>query len=712
MPGLLQRRADNDTMTRLTRQQHELVTTKEPNVLCLASAGSGKSTTLVYRIHHLISNRGIDAGKIRLYSFSRTATSEIREKLEGLLHPHDFSRLEVSTFHAYAYHLLLRNAQTIGIETSKMGLWNDNQLEGLIKHTGHRMMAQGAIESEPSASRLESILANYRSFRHENQLPHHISPDDQRILTSVVSYMNDTVVYTYADLLSLTIRIFTQHPEILKKEQSSLTHLILDEAQDTQGEVFTILALLLNDQHEFTAVGDIQQNLYGFTGADPDNLIQYSKMRNCTIMQLNQTFRFGKTIADVANRVVADLAIEDRYKIKTRTEKQSMNVRYMKIDPYSASRAVIKTIRGWYEQGSEYTQMFVLARTNRELLAHAKALITEQIPFVNRGVSFSSRKEIQHILSAINIVNANRREDWIEFVKPYRVGIDTTMVTNAFEALGHGTIRQLRALIEGVKIPKIGPKRQAEFLELIDILLSLEQLVSQNCHDMRQFAHEMKITDCEYMITASSSEDGIDVIQERWEYIDLLTDLARQNEDSVSTLPAFIQTAFDIQPANQANAVTLMTIHRAKGMNLPFVILDTKKFFSFSTDEKEIQWEKFALYVGITRAEKQLVYLVDPANTKTHYLTTEVKRNLIDSDERGYQASHGGGDLFSQVAQLASGRAKDYPIRVKKVISASEKAMQLEVHSRKLWFPKSSIAVDRTTKQIYCAYWIAQQHGL
>lgn len=702
----------------LTKQQESLKVTDEQNILCLASAGSGKSFTLVHRITHLINDKKVKPEDIYLFSFSRTATQEIREKLAEALGKHILQRMYISTFHAYAYKIVMEQAKVLKLNKDTMSIIGSNQLEALLKYTGKRMIEKGEIYQSLGRADLQQILAVYTKARHFNDYSG-LASYQKYVLKDVIEYMERKQTYTFDDLLELVKNLFYKHPIHATYYANQFKYLILDEAQDTSSYVFEILRLLLNDTHHFTAVGDIQQNLYGFTGCDPDNLISFAKDRNCKIMQLNQTFRFGETICDLANEVVKDLDIEDEYKINTETVQVSKNPVYIHVeDRNDALKSGVEAIEKWISEGVELKDIYVLARTNRELQEYMNELLKKEIPATNRGESFLKRKEIEFILSALAILKNNNREDWLLFVKPLPVGINTKIVNLAFADF-EGSLEELKDRINNKSILGIGAKRKKEFNQLFETLYYLAKALENNLRDFKEIGKLLGIKDTDFMSTAQTTAEGTSIQDERWEYLEVLTQMSKEYRGSILTFPEYLKTYFDVDSSNDQNAVTLLTIHKSKGMTLPYVVLDTKKFFSFANSAKEELWEKFCLYVGITRAKHELYYLFKPDNPCINYVPDEVAELVIPEEmlesrkeKPTKKEPETQQDILLKLAGLVTGSNHTVELKVNTILQSTDKAIHLESNGLKHWIPKSAMSVSVAKEKIFIATWYAQSKGL
>jgi DNA helicase-2/ATP-dependent DNA helicase PcrA len=687
-----------------TPQQKAIAESEDQNIFSLASAGSGKTTTIVFRILYLIKALRVRPESIILFSFSRSATHTIRQELTQALGENTVRKMTISTFHAYAYQIVKDNASTLDIKPDELSLIGNAELESLLKTTAQRLHDRGSVGRVITTEDLPSLMTGYRQIRTQGgkfagQLFH------QKILSDCISYMDFKSLYTFDDLLFLTDSLFSKHKDVADRYASAFSHMILDEAQDTSPKVFDILYRLLTKEHHFMCTGDIQQLLYGFLGCSPRKLIQFSKDRKCVIHRLDETFRFGPSIAKVANSIVNDLSLEEEYKLRTQTTQKSKPVTFHPISKETIGKTICDQITAWRDSGVNYDQMYIIARTNRELISITQELLRAGIPAVNRGEGFLQRREIKHILSALQIIKSCRRDDWLTFINPYPVGIDAKMVGRVFANFS-GTLDQMETFIRTIDISGIGPKRKEEFIQLITYLKAVEGMIkTEERLDFRAVARALHLNQTTYMTTNEKTREGESIVEERWKFIDALSDLSQSLAAPPMNIAEHIKLSFDVPVHDQSNAVTLQTAHRSKGMTLPYVIVSTQRFFSFAKTEQEIQWEKYALYVSATRAKEQLVFLVDPNRAAARYAPKEWQEAFVSQSSQA-------GTPSKTLRSLATGKNHPVPIYPTKVIDVRPKAVHLQIKSRRLWFPRSAISTNEEGTKVFAASWIAEQHNL
>jgi DNA helicase-2/ATP-dependent DNA helicase PcrA len=486
---------------------------------------------------------------------------------------------------------------------------------------------------------------------------------------------------------------------------------ILDEAQDTAKSVFEVLRLLITQKHGFCAIGDIEQCLFGFAGCSPENLIAYANERGCHILTLHETFRFGPTIASLANRVVDDMDIEKRFKISTTTSQDSAPIAsYPVEDPKLPQQQVLDIVNSWRNRGIPLSSMAVLCRTNKELSEYMALLNANGIACQNKGLSMLNRLEVKHMLSAVSLIQNNNLDDWITIINQYAIGVDSVTMSAVFEGFT-GSLTQMKAHMAAKPIVGVGPGRINVISSMVDKILTMKRLIDAGEKDFYKLAEVINIRETKFIKTARLNAEGQSLAEERLEFLGVLTRLAKEYGPNIYGFREYLQTLMDYDGSDQhtRQAVNLLTVHKSKGMTLPYTILDTKRFFTMLDHPQAHLWEQFCLYVGITRAKYELHLFYDPNQPTAEYIVEDplVRRQI--RNQRLERESQAVASPLEQLKMMELGSGT-VPIDIERLIHPTNNAVLVQVNGRETWIPKKALRVRGD--HVFVSLWKAKELGL
>ena len=602
-------------------QQAEAVKTTEGPLLIMAGAGSGKTRVLTHRIAYLVVEKEVYPSKILAITFTNKAAREMRERIDGLLGNGTTQSMWVSTFHSMCVRILRRNIDRIGISKNFSILDSADQLS-VVKNVSKELNIDSkrfeprAILNAISSAKNECITSDmYKAKMNPN------NPYESVIAQVYEGYekrLRRNQSLDFDDLIMTTITLFERVPDVLEYYQNKFQYIHVDEYQDTNHSQYKLVQLLAKKFKNICVVGDSDQSIYRWRGADIGNILSFEKdYPNAKAILLEQNYRSTKRILQAANEVIENN--ESRYPKKLRTD----NLEGEKIVVYNAyneqeeSQFVVQTIQKLIENEQYSLDDFaILYRTNAQSRVMEEVLVKSNMSYqIVGGTKFYDRKEIKDLLAYLRLI-ANNDDDLslARIINEPKRNIGAT----SFDKIATYAITQDRSIFDAMnEVLFMGLTQRAansveKFRELIEGFtkmqdyLSVTELVEQviDKSGYRQMLENEKTIEAESRL--ENIEEFLSVtkaFEERSDdksLIAFLTDLA---------LVADIDS-LDKEDTSKGNII-LMTMHSAKGLEFPvvFIIGMEENIFPHSRsldDVAEMEEERRLAYVGITRAEKRL----------------------------------------------------------------------------------------------------------
>jgi DNA helicase II / ATP-dependent DNA helicase PcrA len=615
----------------LNPQQCEAVTASDGPVIVYAGPGSGKTRVLTHRLAYLVGELGIYPGSIMAVTFTNKAASEMRERAERLLSGR-LKGLQIGTFHAICARLLRREAEHTPYRSDYLIYDTDDQISVINQ-------AFVNLNIDPKRFSARNILNQISNAKNEL-----ITPDKFR----AVNYFGEVVARVYAayqglllassamdfdDLLMQTVLLLRDNAEVREKYQRIYEYILVDEFQDTNMAQYELVQLLGQPQNNIFVVGDEDQGIYAFRGADYRNVMQFRRdYPNAKMIVLAQNYRSTQIVLDVAravidknpHRVQKDLFTERKGGVK-------VNV-FEAYDEKEESQYIAQKINDFKRnQTLDYKNFAVMYRTNAQSRAMEETFVNENIPYILiGGVGFYKRREIRDLLAYLRLIH--NPDDIVSFNRVINVprrGIgDKSLATfQSWAAHERMTYAEaLNALADGAESPLAGraSKPLIEFATMI--------------RDWRKTAESGRLVDLfddmmirlKYRFYLREISDTPEQLVEREENLNALRGRLQTSQEDGDSLSDFLTEAalvadIDTAPDNR-NAVTLLTLHAAKGLEFPVVFItgveDGLLPHSRSLDEpEEMAEERRLMYVGITRAKDRL------------YLTYAFRRSLFGNSD-------------------------------------------------------------------------------
>lgn len=602
----------------LNTEQREAVFHTEGPVLILAGAGSGKTRVLTHRIAYLIEEKGVNPWNIMAITFTNKAAGEMRERVDKIV-GFGAESIWVSTFHSSCVRMLRRFIDRLGYDTN-FTIYDADDQKTLMKDICKRLNIDTKVYKE------KAILAAISSAKDEL-----ISPEEYE-LQNMADFSKKKVILAYKeyqkelkknnaldfdDLIVKTVELFQSCPDVLEYFQERFRYIMVDEYQDTNTAQFKFVSLLASKYQNLCVVGDDDQSIYKFRGANIGNILGFEKVfSNAKVIRLEQNYRSTQNILNAANQVIQNNMERKRKTLWTENEEgEKLHFRQF-MNAYEEAEYVVGEISKKVREGDgEYRDFAVLYRTNAQSRLFEEKLLMANIPYkLVGGVNFYARKEIKDLLAYLKTVD-NAKDDLAvrRIINVPKRGIGATTLSRVQDYASERGIGFYDALREAEQIPSIGRAavKVEPFVTFIQTLRSKQEFLSpsellKDIIESTGYVEELR-------------NEGTDEAEARIENIDeLITKVVSyEEENEAPTLSGFLEEVALVADIDSVdgddNQVLLMTLHSAKGLEFPYVYLAGMEdgiFPSYMTitadDPTEIEEERRLCYVGITRAMKEL----------------------------------------------------------------------------------------------------------
>lgn len=604
----------------LNPAQREAVLTVEGPLLVLAGAGSGKTRVLTTRIAHLIEQHGVDPREILAVTFTNKAAGEMRDRIARLL-GHEPSGMWVGTFHAIGARVVRANAHLVG-RTPAFTIYDQDDTVSLVKRVMERVNVS-AKEWSPQA-----ILASISDAK--NAL---VSADEYSrlaldahskacaaVYTALEPALRQANAVTFDDLLTLPVQLLTEHAHILQRFRERFRYILVDEYQDTNRAQYRFVALLGGGTGNVAVVGDDDQSIYGWRGADIRNILDFEKdFPAAHVVRLEENYRSTPQILELANAAIS-LNTERRGKTLRSTRPPGDPVSVVAaLDERDEADFVVEEIQGrrFSARGRALRDFAVLYRTNAQSRALEEALRRHGIPYRLIGsVRFYDRKEIRDLMAYLKLVaNPNDDEAFRRAIAVPRRGVGESSVATLADAAYAARIPLLTAATDPHMTSALRPAARNALADFAALIHRLRDAARESSVDgvLRDLVEAIRFAD-------HLKSEGPDSAERMENVRELITSAAETviddgGEVGLTPLDHFLQRATLVAGVDaldpNADALVLMTLHNAKGLEFPIVFITGLEEGLFplarSREQPELlEEERRLFYVGITRAEEAL----------------------------------------------------------------------------------------------------------
>lgn len=692
---------------KLNEQQKEGVFTTEGAVLILAGAGSGKTGVLTHRIAHLIDDLGVNSYNILAITFTNKAAKEMKERVDRLVGMGADSAW-IMTFHAACVRILRRYICRIGYDNN-FTIYDTDDQKSVIKDILKRK------NLDPKQYKDRTILSVI-----SNAKDNLISPDDMyqssggnyntmktaEIYREYQEQLKKNNAVDFDDIIGLTVKLFNEDKEVLRYYQERFRYIMVDEYQDTNRAQFNLIRLLAGGHGNLCVVGDDDQSIYKFRGADINNILDFEKYFNdAKIIKLEQNYRSTQKILDVANEVIKNNAGRKDKRLWTSVKDGTKVIFNVYENGYEEARGIAEDIAHRHlHDRKDYSDFAILYRTNAQSRSLEEKLIEKNIPYrIYGGINFYARREIKDILAYLKTID-NARDDLAvkRILNVPKRGIGATSVAKVDDYAYENDITFYVALRQAKEVPGLqrAVSKVEGFVTQIEVLKSKSQYIGVG-KLIEEIIETVGYSD--YIDAESESDEQA---TERRQNIDELISKAVQYEETVDepSLSGFLEEVAlvaDIDNLDENNdMVSLMTIHSAKGLEFPIVYLAGMEdglfpsYMSISTgDESDIEEERRLCYVGITRAKETLI--MSAARMRTVRGETQMNRTSRFVREIPKELLAESAQMLKKNSEYSSITGKDHmelPIRKRGQVAFN--SYQREAISNTVFDKKTDSAPD------------------
>ena len=610
----------SELLAQLNDKQQEAVRFTEGPLLILAGAGSGKTRVLTYRMAYLIQEKGVMPWNILAITFTNKAAGEMRTRVDSLIGP-SASGIWVSTFHAMCVRILRRHIDRIGYDRSFTIYDTDDSrtlMRSVIKtmNIDSKMFRERSVLAAVSSAKNQMIGVK----EYEQEACDYREEVIARLYREYQAQLKNSNALDFDDLLLETIRLFETCPDVLAEYRNRFRYIMVDEYQDTNRVQFELVRALAGENGNLCVVGDDDQSIYKFRGADIRNILSFEEsFPGAKVVKLEQNYRSTGKILDTANAVIANNRGRKEKSLWTDNGTGEPIEFHQYEDGNEEACSVVGDIAKRFREGCSYNDFAILYRTNAQSRLFEEQMVRRSIPYkLVGGVNFYARREIKDVLAYLKTIESGRDEIALKrIINVPRRGIGDTTIgriedyaranrIGLFEAMERvGEIRSIsrgKAKIDSFVLMIRTLRKQSEEMSLLDLFDSV--LEATGYRDTFETMDE------------DEAEDRLDNLAElRSKLADFMGQCADNEEEA--TLSAFLQdvalvTDLDLLE-DEADYVVLMTLHGAKGLEFDQVYMTGMEdgvFPGFMTitsgEEEEMEEERRLCYVGITRARKRL----------------------------------------------------------------------------------------------------------
>lgn len=601
----------------LNKEQKEAVITTEGPCLVIAGAGSGKTKVLTHKIAYLMNEKGIKPWNILAITFTNKAANEMKERITNLI-GESSNDMWVGTFHAICIRILRKYIDRIGF-SSDFIIFDTSDQKTLVKQCIKEFNLDDKIFSDRSVLTEISNAKNEMLTPIQYNLRTNGENRKQKIAQVYELYqkrLKDNNALDFDDIINYTIQILTENPDALEYYSERFQYVLVDEYQDTNKAQFTLITLLAAKHGNITAVGDNDQGIYSFRGADISNILNFEKdFPGTKIIKLEQNYRSTSAILNAANAVIKNNEKKYEKNLWTKNEKGHLPTVVRTDNEYEEANYIVEQInhlkREEYYKNKDFT---ILYRTNAQSRSIEDILRREDMPYkIIGGLKFYERKEIKDIIAYLRLIH--NKADNLSLQR---------VINEPKRGIGQTSLEKIETLARANEISMYEVIKNAEQYGLNKVFLNSREFI-QTIEDLSEQKDKMLVSELTKEIlnktgyTRALELENTAQAESRIENLDEFLTVAMEfeEENAENSLAEFLESitlSSDIDGMEDSeDTVTLMTLHSAKGLEFPVVFLvgmEEGLFPSYRSigEQRELEEERRLCYVGITRA-KEYLYL-------------------------------------------------------------------------------------------------------
>lgn len=600
----------------LNPEQKQAVMHTEGPLLVLAGAGSGKTRVLTNRIAYLVEEKLIRPWNILAITFTNKAAREMKERMEKLIGP-EANNIWVGTFHATCVRILRREIERLGYDRSFVIYDSDDQ-KTLVKtcldqlNINDKNFPPKTVLHEISRAKDELIDAEKFKLLYGS---------DYRMSKIAALYelyqqkLKANNALDFDDIILLTIKVFSSFPEVLDYYADKFRYILVDEYQDTNTAQYMLVSMLATKHGNICVVGDDDQMIYGWRGANLRNILDFEKdYPNCRVIKLEQNYRSTKTILTAANHVIKNNGGRKDKELWTQNTEGSLLNRYEAVDERDEAYYIASTMKALKSSGKSYNEMAILYRLNAQSRILEEMLMKQGIPYkIYGGLKFYARKEIKDVIAWLRIIqNANDDVSLKRIINVPKRGIGKTTLDRVEQYAINENVSMYKIISMAYNYPELSRANKNlqdffTFVESMKVLAAKTELVSfielliDKSGIVKELEAEMTV---ESRTRIENIKEFISVARE--------FEITTEENPTLEDFLAHISLVADIDDTEEVGErVVMMTLHSAKGLEFPTVFIagmEEGVFPSYRSiaEEDELEEERRLCYVGITRAREEL----------------------------------------------------------------------------------------------------------
>nr|WP_275297851.1 DNA helicase PcrA [Clostridium sp. YIM B02551] len=602
----------------LNSEQYKAATAVDGQVLILAGAGSGKTRVLTHRIAYMIEDKNIPSYNILAITFTNKAAGEMRERVKALIGD-EADNMWISTFHSSCVRILRREIEKLGYKKD-FTIYDSYDQKALVKQCMKELNINDKdIEENEVLSKIGKAKDNLQTsamFMREHQ--HNFREEKiARVYELYQKRLKDNNALDFDDLIFKTVELFKKEPEVLEFYQRKFKYIMVDEYQDTNKSQYEFIKLLANKHKNICVVGDDDQCIYQWRGADIRNILDFEKdYPDCKVIKLEQNYRSMGNILEAANYVIRNNSERKSKILRTEAENGEKIKIYRAFSDNDESSFVASIIEKGKKEEKKYRDFAVLYRTNAQSRIFEDTFIKRGIPYrLIGGLKFYDRKEIKDIMAYLKVIsNPTDSINLRRIVNVPKRSIGDATVEKVMEFANENDISLFDALLEAENISSLSARNITainKFTALMEELIEYSETltVSHLIEDI------LKNTGYIEDLKNSKNPEDLSRVENLEELVSAAVDFEKNDEDK--TLGAFLEKVALVQDVDNfdvdADSVVLMTVHSAKGLEFPTVFMVGMENGIFPgqssfNSEKEMEESRRLCYVGITRA-KEILYM-------------------------------------------------------------------------------------------------------
>ncbi|MBI5974751.1 DNA helicase PcrA [Staphylococcus canis] len=618
----------NALLQNMNPEQSEAVRTTEGPLLIMAGAGSGKTRVLTHRIAYLLDEKGVSPYNILAITFTNKAAREMKERVHSLV-GEEAEVIWMSTFHSMCVRILRRDIDRIGIERNFT----------IIDPTDQKSVIKDILKREnidPKKYEPRMFIGAISQLKNDLKSPSTALSEASDFYAKMVARVYEgyqkqllrNQALDFDDLIMTTIKLFERVPEVLEYYQNKFQYIHVDEYQDTNKAQYTLVNLIAKKFKNLCVVGDSDQSIYGWRGADIQNILSFEEdYPTAKTIYLEQNYRSTKTILTAANEVIRNNTERKPKGLWTANQQGEKIYYYEAFSERDETEYVVREIMKQQQRGKKFKDIAVLYRTNAQSRVLEETFLKSNIPYVMvGGQKFYDRKEIKDVLSYLRLV-ANSADDISlrRIINVPKRGIGPSSVEKIANYANEHNISMFDALaeVDFIGLSKKVAQAAATFYTLINNLMKEQEFleITEIVDEVLDKSGYREMLQREQSIESRSRLENID------EFMSVPHDYEENTpleDQSLINFLTDLSLVADVDEANLEDGVTLMTMHSAKGLEFPvvFIIGMEESLFPHiraikADDNHEMEEERRISYVAITRAE-EVLYLTH-ASSRTLY---------------------------------------------------------------------------------------------